>query len=205
MYCSLTSRVHAVRPATQVWAYGDATPAIVQVLQLRESLRPYVERAMVAANATGVPALRPMWLEHPQDSAVWWAEGQAATDDAELWAGQFMLGPDYLVSPVTQYGATAWPVRALFPLIDRYICIPCSHHQPVWTHPTAGVESAAMGLAQVYLPSGHRWRSHASGEEFDGGVAVVVNVTELTAFPLFLRLPDAALGSTADERLRART
>jgi alpha-glucosidase (family GH31 glycosyl hydrolase) len=55
----------------------------------------------------------------------------------------------------------------------------------------------------VYLPSGHRWRSYASGEQFDGGVAVVVNVTELTAFPLFVRLRDNTLGSTADDRLRA--
>ena len=109
--------VQRAQQQTQVWAYGDATPAIVQVLQLRESLRPYVELVMAAANATGVPALRPMWLEHPQDSFVWWAEREAAANDAEPWAGQFMLGQDYLVSPVTQYGATAWPVRAPFPLI----------------------------------------------------------------------------------------
>ena len=56
---------------------------------------------------------------------------------------------------------------------------------------------------QVYLPSGHRWRSYASGEQFDGGVVVVVNVTDFTAFPLFLRLPNDALGSTADDSLRA--
>jgi alpha-D-xyloside xylohydrolase len=94
-----------------VWAYGNATPAIMQVLQLRETLRPYVQRVMTLANVTGVPALRPMWFEFPHDAEVWWAE-----HDAEVWAGQFMLGPDYLVSPVTIYGATDWPVRLSSPL-----------------------------------------------------------------------------------------
>ena len=41
---------------------------------------------------------------------------------------------------------------------------------------------------QVYLPTGHRWASYATGEEVAGGTTVVVDVTSLTVFPVFVRL-----------------
>lgn len=37
-----------------------AYESIVKVMQLRESLRPYVKMVMAEANRTGVPALRPL-------------------------------------------------------------------------------------------------------------------------------------------------
>lgn len=45
-------------------------------------------------SAEGVPTLRPLWYEFPSDPAAY------DVDD------QFMLGPLYLVAPVTLQGAT---------------------------------------------------------------------------------------------------
>jgi alpha-D-xyloside xylohydrolase len=40
-------------------------------MQLRESIRPYVTAIMKEANQTGTPALRPLFLEFPDDKMLW--------------------------------------------------------------------------------------------------------------------------------------
>ena len=83
----------------EAWSYGDAaTPCIADVIRLRESIRPYVAQISADAAATGMPMLQPLVLAFPDDPAA-----------AAPWAeGSFSLGPDWLVSPVTVQGATAW-------------------------------------------------------------------------------------------------
>jgi alpha-D-xyloside xylohydrolase len=77
----------------EVWSYGDAAyPILADHLRLRERLRPYIMRQMRAAAATGLPPMRPLFLEFPDDSRAWRVE------DA------FLLGPDLLVAPVTEAG-----------------------------------------------------------------------------------------------------
>jgi len=88
----------------EVWHYGEeAYGSIVRVMKLRESIRPYVSAIMAEANETGVPAVRPLFLEFPND-----AERIAAQGD-QIDAA-FMFGPDYLISPVTKYNAASWKV-----------------------------------------------------------------------------------------------
>lgn len=54
----------------EVWHYGEeAYESIQKVMKLRESIRPYVTMIMKEANETGVPALRPLFLEFPHDAA----------------------------------------------------------------------------------------------------------------------------------------
>ena len=64
--------------------------------QLREQLRGYVEARHAVAVVTGVPVLTPMWFHFP-DPDAW-------TPAAET---QFMFGADWLVAPVTSYGAAS--------------------------------------------------------------------------------------------------
>jgi alpha-D-xyloside xylohydrolase len=78
----------------EVWSYGEEAYAIMaDYLHLRERLRPYVHEQMRTAAATGLPPMRPLLLEFPEDERAWTA------DDS------FLLGPDLLVAPVTQAGA----------------------------------------------------------------------------------------------------
>ncbi|WP_158849685.1 glycoside hydrolase family 31 protein [Saccharothrix deserti] len=78
----------------EVWSYGDEVyPILVDHLRLRERLRPYVMEQMRAAAETGLPPMRPLFLEFPDDERAW------EVDDA------FLLGPDLLVAPVTAAGA----------------------------------------------------------------------------------------------------
>ena len=88
----------------EVWHYGDrAYESIQKVMRLRESIRPYVSMIMAEANETGVPALRPLFLEFPNDSAGIAAQGDKID-------GTLMFGPDFLLSPITEYNATRWEV-----------------------------------------------------------------------------------------------
>jgi alpha-D-xyloside xylohydrolase len=77
----------------EVWSYGEvATPIIADTLQLRERLRPYIHEQMHEASARGLPPIRPLFVDFPDDPAAW------AIDD------QFLLGPDILVAPVLAAG-----------------------------------------------------------------------------------------------------
>ena len=90
-------------------------------MRLRESIRPCeqiarsfarriltafgpadVSAIMAEANEFGVPAMRPLFLEFPDDAKV--QVNEAASE------GSLMFGPDYLVSPVTEYAVKSWSV-----------------------------------------------------------------------------------------------
>ena len=47
---------------------------------------------MDLASETGLPAMRPLFVDFPDDEVSWTVEDQ------------FLLGPDLLVAPVTEYG-----------------------------------------------------------------------------------------------------
>jgi alpha-glucosidase (family GH31 glycosyl hydrolase) len=77
---------------------------------LRERLVPYLADGARAAIATGAPLMRGLFVDWPHDAAVW------------DWAGEFLLGDDLLVHPVTSPGATTW---------DTYL--PAGDWVDVWT------------------------------------------------------------------------
>jgi len=79
----------------EIWSFGPEVEALLaSCLHLRERLRPYVRAQMRTTHETGLPPMRPLLLEFPDDP-------QAATIE-----DQFMFGPDLLVAPVLEPGAT---------------------------------------------------------------------------------------------------
>ena len=58
---------------------------------LRERLRPYVLAQMQVAAERGIPPMRPLFFDFPDD------ERAAEVED------QFLFGPDLLVAPITEY------------------------------------------------------------------------------------------------------
>jgi len=80
----------------EVWSFGDQAYEIISgVLALRERLRPYLHEQLDRAARDGLPAMRPLFVDFPDDAAAW------SIDD------QFLLGPDILVAPVTEPGAVS--------------------------------------------------------------------------------------------------
>jgi alpha-D-xyloside xylohydrolase len=83
----------------EAWSFGrDAYEHIASVMFLRDRLRPYIMTQMRTTHETGIPPMRPLFVDFPDDKRAW------QVDDA------YMFGPDLLVAPVASYGARKRPV-----------------------------------------------------------------------------------------------
>jgi alpha-glucosidase len=81
------------------WAHGPEVEAICRgYAELRYRLLPYTYTLAWQAHTAGLPLMRPLVLNYPDDPRTW------TLDHQYLW------GDDLLVAPVTREGATAWPV-----------------------------------------------------------------------------------------------
>ena len=77
----------------EVWSYGElAYEVIADLLHLRERLRPYIHEQMHLAATDGLPPMRPLFVDYPDDPAAWEVEDE------------FLFGPDILVAPVAVAG-----------------------------------------------------------------------------------------------------
>ncbi|WP_243057534.1 TIM-barrel domain-containing protein [Nocardioides sp. SR21] len=78
------------------WSYDPQTVRIYkQLSELHLRARPLLTKLWKNAEKTGVPVTRPLWWQHPDDREGW--------DQDQEW----LLGPDLLVAPVVEKGATA--------------------------------------------------------------------------------------------------
>lgn len=79
--------------ANEVWSYGEkAYEVMVDYIEKRELLKPYIKGLMEEAHNTGQPLLRALFYEFPEDTLSWEIEDQ------------HMFGSDLLVCPIFEYG-----------------------------------------------------------------------------------------------------
>lgn len=89
-------RSHGSRPENEVWSYGkQAQPILEKYLRLRYQLMPYIYSLGYTVNQTGAPFMRGLFLDFADDPSV------ASVGD------EYMLGPVFLVAPVTEQGANS--------------------------------------------------------------------------------------------------
>lgn len=73
----------------EIWSFGEEVYEIIkELLFLREKIKPYIMRQMKNAHETGVPVMRPLFFDFPEDKETY-ERGD-----------QYMFGPDILVAPV---------------------------------------------------------------------------------------------------------
>jgi len=84
----------ATLPPPQDLHNTTVEPICRKYLNLRYQLLPYLYSAVAETSRTGLPLMRALWLEYPEDARA------AATEDAYLW------GKSILVAPVLEAGAT---------------------------------------------------------------------------------------------------
>ncbi|MDE2184642.1 MAG: glycoside hydrolase family 31 protein [Alphaproteobacteria bacterium] len=90
-----TLRIHGVRKHTEIWAYGKPAEMILAKYdRLRYQLIPYIYASAKATYDSGMPFMRALWMDFPNDAAV-----------ADL-GSEYMFGPAFLVAPVTEQGQT---------------------------------------------------------------------------------------------------
>jgi len=106
-------RAHSVinEKNKEPWEYGSAFTEINKAtIGLRYRLLPYIYTAMAEASSSGMPPMRPMLFEFPDEPRL------ADKDD------EFMFGPDLLVAPVLTEGTTR-----------RSVELPRGHWIDFWT------------------------------------------------------------------------
>ena len=89
------------------WLFGAAIEARARkAVERRYRLLPYLYTLFEEAARTGVPVMRPLWLEYPNDAATY------GVDNA------YLLGPDLLVAPKLSAGAARY--RVVLPDAEWY-------------------------------------------------------------------------------------
>ncbi len=84
-------RLHSDHGDRLPWDYtGAAADSATKFLRLREALVPYTYTLAQQANATGVPIVRPLYLELPGSNAA-----------AYTNPGEYLYGDNLLVAPIT--------------------------------------------------------------------------------------------------------
>ncbi|WP_066517081.1 alpha-xylosidase [Curtobacterium ammoniigenes] len=87
------SRLHGSKSYRVPWSVDEESSEVLRVFtRLKMRLMPYLAALGEANHATGVPVMRPMMLEFPEDPT------------AHTLDRQYMLGPDLLVAPILQPG-----------------------------------------------------------------------------------------------------
>ena len=90
-----TLRIHGSRKHTEIWTLGPAAEKVLaQYDRLRYQLIPYLYSAAKTTYDSGVPFMRPLWMDFAGDPNV-----------ANL-GSEYLLGPAFLVAPVTEQGQT---------------------------------------------------------------------------------------------------
>jgi alpha-glucosidase (family GH31 glycosyl hydrolase) len=90
-------RLHSNHSDRLPWQYGGAAKdSATKFLNLRENLVPYTYTLAQEAATTGVPVVRPTYLEYPDEPDAYAAAGS-----------EYFYGPDMLVAPVTSPGTPA--------------------------------------------------------------------------------------------------
>lgn len=77
----------------EIWSFGEKNlPILADLIHLRNRLIPYITKQMDIASKEGIPVMRPMFLEYPEDEVCY------KTGD------QYMFGEDILFAPISKRG-----------------------------------------------------------------------------------------------------
>lgn len=94
------AHAHIDTARREPWLFGDdVLNSLRDIVRTRYSYLPYWYSLFYEANATGVPTMRPLWMEYPDQPALF------DIDD------QWLVGKDLLVKPVTAAGASSLDVH----------------------------------------------------------------------------------------------
>jgi alpha-D-xyloside xylohydrolase len=78
----------------EVWSFGEEAYQIIKYyLLMRERLRPYIMKQMQHVHETGIPPMRPLFVDFPSDTVCYQVEDE------------YLFGPDLLVAPVLEADA----------------------------------------------------------------------------------------------------
>lgn len=111
----------------EIWSFGDENlPILKELINLRYRLIPYISKQMEVASKEGIPVMRPMFLEFPDDKICF------TTGD------QYMFGDDILFAPISVQGQT-----------ERKVYLPKGRWKDVRSHITFDGEQWINAHAEI--------------------------------------------------------
>ncbi len=131
------------QPPKEPWEYGETlTEQFRNALNMRYRLMPYIYAQAKDSSERGLPMMRALFVEYPDDPGAW------DTDD------QYLFGSDILVAPLFEdAGSRDVYLPGMHPWIDYQSG---EVYQPGWQHITAGEIPAAIlvrdGAAIPHIP-----------------------------------------------------
>lgn len=163
------------------WMHPGVLPEVRSAMKLRHSLIPYLYTQMWRAAAEDLPAVRPLLWDFAEDATA------RAVEDA------FMLGPDLLVAPVLEEGATT-----------RQVYLPA--HPGGWYDWHNGTRFEGGHIVTVAAPLGRLPLFARAGAivpvEDENGLTAIVFGTSGRAGSSIVYIDD---GETADWRSKGTT
>jgi alpha-glucosidase len=147
-FCRNHSALDTIRQ--EPWAFGPEVEAICRrYLELRYQWIPYIYSLFYEASQSGVPVMRPLLLEYPDDETTW------------TLSDQFLLGRDILVAPVFRPGVQ-----------KRLVYLPEGTWYDYWTGDAfAGaqhiVAPAPLDTMPIYIRQGAIVPSHPVQQHID--------------------------------------
>ncbi|MFL6074967.1 MAG: alpha-xylosidase [Mycobacteriales bacterium] len=174
------SRLHGNQSYRVPWLFDDEAVDVLRAFtRLKARLMPYLYGAAVVAHEEGIPVMRPMAVEFPDDPACAYLDRQ------------YMLGPDLLVAPVfsadgeTSYYVPAgrWTHLITGAVVEgpRWVSETCGFDTvPLLVRPGAVIPWGARDDRPDYdFADGVTLRPYA----LDDGARVTVTVPNLTGAP----------------------
>ncbi|GAA0609789.1 glycoside hydrolase family 31 protein [Virgibacillus siamensis] len=103
------SAIEAVRQ--EPWSFGEKyEPIIKQYIQLRYKWLQHLYKLFKTSGETGIPLMRPLFLEYPEDKKTY------------QLSDQFLIGDNVLIAPILRPGVT-----------DRIVYLPAGEWYDYWT------------------------------------------------------------------------
>jgi len=134
-------RVHGEAPSREMWQFGgetsDAYKAMLKADQLRYRLLPYIYSVAGDVTQNGGTFMRPLAMDFPTDSTA------CNIND------QYMFGPAFMISPVTQYKSREREVY--FPVASSPIWYDFWSGKPM--RPTIDLNGNSMTVNPVKAPA----------------------------------------------------
>lgn len=131
-------RAHGSRTGREPWIHGKAAMEIIRrYIRLRYRLLPYIYATAYQTYLSGIPMMRPLMLEHPED-------GEVARLKDQYYFGDFLL-----VVPILYRIARVPQVRFYLPQGDWYDLHTLRHYQGGWHSVPSAIEDIP-----VFLKSG---------------------------------------------------
>lgn len=180
------SRLHGSGSVRVPWAFDEESVAVTRrFTQLKFSLMPYLALTAEQATSEGVPMMRPMVLEFPEDPGTHHVETQY------LLGGQLCVSPVFRADGVAQ---TYLPAGRWTHLLDGSVV-----QGPVWVERTYGYDSLGLWVRPgTVLPVG----VGGDSPEYAWADGVVLQLYELPpGFDQTITVPGGA-GSPATFRVR---